>query len=270
MVDDSTLSGAPIPPAGGVGPEARTVDAGRGASWWVEAWRLFTPRIGTWLVIALILGAVVLVAGLVGMIPVLGQLVALASEVLWPVLIGGLMLGCRAIDRGNPLLVAHLAAGFSQRTAALVTAGAIYTGVLLVISIAIVAMMVAIFGVAILGVLSGTAEPAQTGVAFSSAVVAVLLGFLFFLLLLVPLVMAIWFAPALIMLGGMDAITAMKASFAGCARNIVAFLVYGVIFVVLAIVASIPFGLGWFVLAPVTIASIYASYCDIYEDRDSA
>ena len=269
MVDDATVSGAPIPPAGSVGPEARTLDAGRGASWWVEAWRLFTPRIGTWLIIALILGAVVLVAGLVGMIPVLGQLAALASEVLWPVLIGGLMLGCRAIDRGNPLLVTHLAAGFSQRTVPLVTAGAIYTGVLLVISIAIVAMMVAIFGVAILGVLSGTAEPSQTGVAFSSAVVAVLLGFLFFLLLLVPLVMAIWFAPALIMLGGMDAIPAMKASFAGCARNIVPFLVYGVIFIVLAIVASIPFGLGWFVLAPVTIASIYASYCDIYEDRDA-
>jgi len=63
----------------------RTVDVARVASWWVEAWRLFTPRIGTWLIIALILGAVVLVAGLVGMIPVLGQLAALASEVLWPV-----------------------------------------------------------------------------------------------------------------------------------------------------------------------------------------
>jgi hypothetical protein len=38
----------------------------------------------------------------------------------------------------------------------------------------------------------------------------------------------------------------------------------------LAIVASIPFGLGWFVLLPVTIASLYASYCDIFEDKDDA
>jgi uncharacterized membrane protein len=62
----------------------------------------------------------------------------------------------------------------------------------------------------------------------------------------------------------------MKASFAGCLRNVVPFLVYGVVGVLLAIVASIPFGLGWFVLLPVTIASLYASYCDIFEDKDDA
>ena len=35
----------------------------------------------------------------------------------------------------------------------------------------------------------------------------------------------------------------------------------------LAVVASIPLALGWFVLAPVFVASMYASYRDIfYED----
>ena len=270
MANEYSVSPPGTPPAGNLAPESRTVDAGRGASWWLEAWRLFTPRAGTWLLIALILCAVVLVGAILSLVPVLGQLAGLACEIVWPVLIGGLMLGCRAIDRGNPLLVGHLFAGFSQRTGPLLIAGAIYTGLLLLISVAIVGMMVAIFGTAILDVLAGSAEPTQTGVAFSSAVAAVLLGFLFFLLLLVPLVMAIWFAPALIMLGGTTAGMAMKASFGGCVRNIVPFLVYGVIFIVLAIIATIPFGLGWFVLAPVTIASIYASYCDIFEDRDSA
>jgi hypothetical protein len=33
---------------------------------------------------------------------------------------------------------------------------------------------------------------------------------------------------------------------------------------VLAILASIPFGLGWLVLGPVMICSVYASYRDIY------
>ncbi len=251
-------------------PESRGVGAGRGVAWWVEGWRLFTPSVGTWVLIALVLCGIILVAGLASMIPIIGQLVGLALEVVWPVLIGGLMLGCRAIDRGNPLLVAHLFAGFQQRTQSLIVAGAIYTGLLLVITVAIGAMMIAIFGVAILGVLTGTADPSQMGIAYSSAVVAVLLGFLFFLLLLLPLVMAIWFAPSLIMLGGVEATTAMKASFAGCLRNVVPFLVYGVVGAVLAIVATIPFGLGWFILAPVLVTSIYASYCDIYEDRDSA
>ena len=266
MADPSTA--AATPPATSAAPQSRSVGGGRGIAWWVEAWRLFTPSAGTWLLIALILCALVLVAGLVGMVPLLGQVVGLATEILWPVLIGGLMLGCRAIDRGNPLLVAHLFAGFTQRTGPLVIAGAIYTGLLILISIAIGGMMIAIFGVSILNVLTGSADPAQTGIAFGSAVIAVLIGFLFFLLLLLPLLMAIWFAPALIMLADAAPTDALKASFGGCARNVVPVLVYGAIGIVLAIVASIPFGLGWLVLAPVTIASIYASYCDIFEDKD--
>jgi uncharacterized membrane protein len=249
--------------------EARTVAAGRGLSWWVEAWRLFTPSVGPWIIVAVILCALALIASAASLIPVIGQLLALAGEILWPVLIGGLMLGCRAIDRGNPLLVAHLFAGFSQRTGPLIVAGAIYTGILIVISLAIGGMMVALFGVSILSVLMGSADPSQTGVAFSSAVVAVLLGFLFFLLLLVPLLMAIWFAPPLIMLAGLEPIAAMKASFGACVRNVVPFLVYGLIGLVLMVVATLPFGVGWIVLAPVMVASIYASYCDIFEDRDN-
>ena len=255
---------------GSPAPDSRIVAAGRGTAWWMEAWRLFTPNAGTWLLIALVCCGIVLAAGALGMVPLIGQLVGLAAEILWPVLVGGLMLGCRAIDRGNPLLVAHLFAGFRQRTLALVLAGAIYTGVLVLISIAIGGMMIAIFGVSILSVVTGATDPSQMGIAYGSAVVAVLLVFLFFLLLLLPLIMAIWFAPALIMLGGVAPVEAMKASFIACARNMVPFLVYSAIGIVLAIVASIPFGLGWLVLGPVMIASLYASYCDIFEDRDGA
>jgi uncharacterized membrane protein len=217
--------------------------------------------------ILVVLGAIV--ATLEKRVPVLGELVSLVMEILWPVVIGGLMLGCRAVDRGNPLLVAHLFAGFRQRTRDLVMVGAIYTGLLIVIVLVIGGMMLAIFGVEIFSALSDADTASPTGVAFTSAVIAVLLGCLFFLLLLLPLVMAIWFAPALIMLAGLSPVEAMKASFAGCLRNVVPFLVYGLIGVLLAIVASIPLGLGWFVLVPVAIASIYASYCDIFEDRDN-
>jgi uncharacterized membrane protein len=56
----------------------------------------------------------------------------------------------------------------------------------------------------------------------------------------------------------------MKASFMGCLKNILPFLVYGVIMFGLAIVASIPLALGWLVLGPMTIASVYTAYRDIY------
>ena len=78
--------------------------------------------------------------------------------------------------------------------------------------------------------------------------------------------MAVWFAPALVVLRGLEPWAAMKVSFCGCLRNVMPFLVYGLIGIVLAVVATIPFALGWLVLGPLTIASIYTSYCDIFED----
>jgi len=247
-----------------MGAEPRTVGPGRGADWWGEAWRLFTPAAGVWVLIGLILIAINVGASFV---PVVG---ALATQVLYPVFFGGLMLGCRALDRGNPLTVAHLFGGFTQRAGPLVIVGLIYAGLALVITLIVVGMMIALFGVSIFGMLTGALSASQTGVALENVVLAVLLGFLFFLLLLLPLVMAIWFAPALIMLGGLTPGAAMMASFNGCLRNVVPFLVYGLIGIVLAIVASIPFGLGWLILGPVAITSVYASYCDIFEDRDTA
>ena len=242
-------------------PEPRVVDAGRGVSWWTEGWRLFTPGVGVWLLIMIILICLHVVGAF---IPVVGSL---AMQILFPVFTGGLMLGCRAIDRGNPLTVGHLFGGFNQRTGSLVVVGLIYTGLAILIMAIVAGMMIAIFGVAILGMLTGAADPSQTGVALGSVVVAVLLGILFFLLLLLPLIMAIWFAPALVMLGGLSPGAAMKASFHGCLQNIIPFLLYGAVGIVLAIIATIPFGLGWFVLGPVAIASVYASYCDIFEDK---
>ncbi len=56
----------------------------------------------------------------------------------------------------------------------------------------------------------------------------------------------------------------MKTSFTACLRNIVPFLVYGVVIMVLSIVAAKPFGLGFLVLGPVVIASIYTAYRDIF------
>jgi uncharacterized membrane protein len=100
--------------------------------------------------------------------------------------------------------------------------------------------------------------------ATAGAVVTVLLAVLIAIALALPLVMALWFAPALVVFHELDAVAAMKASFTGCLRNIVPFLVYGIVGLLLAVVAMIPLGLGWLVLGPVLAASVYASYRDIY------
>ena len=70
----------------------RAVDAGRGAAWWSEGWRLFTPAVGPWILIVVIGFVLNLI---LAFIPVLGSI---ASHLLFPMLVGGLMLGCRAIE----------------------------------------------------------------------------------------------------------------------------------------------------------------------------
>ena len=258
----AAAAGAGTPPAGGPGPEPRAVAAGRGASWWSEGWRLFTPGFGMWILAVVIL---VLVNIGLNLVPVVGPL---ASQILFPVFAGGLMLGCRAVDRGNPLTLAHVFAGFSQRTGPLLVVGLIYTVLVIAVVVVVAVLLFLFFGAAVIGALAAAGDPSRLGFTLESMYLAVLVGALLFLALYLPVVMATWFAPALVMLGGAEPLAAMKLSFSGCLSNIVPFLLYGLVGILLAIVASIPLGLGWLVLAPVSVATIYASYCDIYEDKD--
>jgi uncharacterized membrane protein len=106
----------------------------------------------------------------------------------------------------------------------------------------------------------GDADPGQLLGAAMSALLAVLIA----LALMIPVLMAIWFAAPLVVFHQLGAIEALKSSFNACLRNIVPFLIYGLILLGLAIVASIPFGLGWLVLGPVLVASLYTAYRDIF------
>jgi uncharacterized membrane protein len=259
----------------GVNPlEPRVLGVGRGAAWWGEGWRLFTPSVGTWLLIAVI--GFVLFAGLslcsklLALLPLIGHPIAtFLFSALSVLLTGGLMIGCRSVDRGNTLTIGHMFAGFSQRTKPLLLLALIYTALLIAIAVLVALIMVALFGYAMLSTLASVMDPAELGIGLGTIVSAMLTAALLFLLLWLPVVMLVWFAPALIMLGGLEPWPAMLLSFRGCLKNFAPFLVYGAIGVGLAVVASIPVLLGWLVLYPVTVTTVYASYCDIFEDEDT-
>ena len=97
---------------------------------------------------------------------------------------------------------------------------------------------------------------AALGAGFFALVVGLLLGAL--------VAMAFWFAPALVVFRNLAPVDAAKASFAANLKNLFAFLVFGVIYLVAAIVASIPFGLGWIVLIPVSLLAVYVSSKDVF------
>jgi uncharacterized membrane protein len=86
-----------------------------------------------------------------------------------------------------------------------------------------------------------------------------------YLVLSLPLVMLGWFAPALVMLEGQGTWAALGHSFTGCLRNMLPFLVYGLVgLVVFPLLVAVTFGLGMLVLVPVGLLSVHAAYRDIF------
>ena len=246
----STAPGGASDPAFHVEGNARP--AGAGLDWWTQAWPLFTRQAGMWIGVIVVTFALMVVASLIPLV----QLVVL---LLGPVIAGGLMLGAREVDRGGALTIGHIFAGFSNHAGQLVLVGVIYL-VGMVVAGVIAALVTGVgIGTMMMGA-AGGGSPAAVAAGATSLMLAVLI----MLALILPLYMAIWFAPALVVFHRLGAMDAMKASFFGCLKNIVPFLVYGIVGLLLGIVASIPLGLGWLVLGPVLTASMYVGYRDIY------
>ncbi|HTM61669.1 MAG TPA: BPSS1780 family membrane protein [Burkholderiales bacterium] len=229
----------------------RGVPFENGWSWLAAAWSIFKRAAGVWIGMIIVLCLIYIV---LGVIPILGAIASLAAG---PVFTGGLMLASRTTDQGGEAQFTQLFGGFKHRFGPLVGVGVLY----LVGFAAILFIVMVVTGGSILTVINAT-----TPEEIMAAGAGLLLAALIFFALLIPLVMAVWFAPALIVFHDVGSIAAMKASFVGCLRNMLPFLLYGIVWFVASIVASIPLMLGWLVLGPVTAASIYTSYKDIYFD----
>ena len=227
----------------------RAVDAGHGWQWIVRAFDLFKKQPGMWILITL---GYFLIAILISLVPLLGSI---ANMLLYPVFGAGIMIGCRALEHDGNLEFAHLFAGFKQNTSDLVVVGLL---TLVGFMVVLVPMLVIVGGGSFLAAMRGDAA-AIAGVGLSFV-----LGSLVMLALSIPLYMAIWFAPSLVIFQNLKAVEALKTSFFACLKNIVPFLLYGVIALVLVVIAMLPFGLGLLVLIPVIFASIYTGYRDIF------
>lgn len=234
------------------------VDAGRGWGWIVEGWQLFAKAPGVWIVIMLIYLGISVVLSL---IPFVG---GLAYTLLMPVLVGGMLYGAAALARGETLEIAHLFRGFQdqERMGPLVLLGLIS-----VAGYVLMALVVMVFmgGGLMMGATldsTGTVVPpeAMGGLLAGAGLIALLIvltiGFL--------VGMALFYGVPLVMLGGQNAWPAAQDSVAASWINMLPLLVFGLIYLVLAVVAIIPFGLGLLILGPVTVGAVYASYQDVF------
>lgn len=236
--------------AGGFRLEGRAVDAGRSVEWLKRGWETFLKNPGMWIAVTVVAGVIMIV---LAMVPLLGQLAANFVGLLFA---AGLLLGCKSLAEGGDFRMDHLFAGFKQNTGNLVMVGIFYlVGLVVIAGVTFLIGGGAAFSGAMMGHVAGA------GMAVGGFFLAMLVA----LALMVPLAMAVWFAPALVVFRDVAPLEAMKASFAVCLKNLVPFLVYGVILFVLFFVAAIPFGLGLLVLLPVVIGAQYASYVDLFE-----
>ena len=235
--------------------DPRGVEAGRGTAWIGEGFATFKASPLNWVIITVLL---IVIQIILGLIPIIGQI---AGNIIWPLFIAGIMLGCAALDEGDDLTIGHLFAGFSAKPGPLLGLGAMYLVMLLGVGI-VVGILAAISGIGMAGLAGagGGGMPGGEAVAVGGILMLVLVAMGLFL----PVIMAIWFAPALMVLADKGVFESLKLSFVGCLKNIIPFLIYGIIALVLLIIGAIPFGLGWLVVIPLLWGSLYASYRDIY------
>jgi uncharacterized membrane protein len=237
--------------------QPRQVKATQGWAWIVQGFALFRKHPLIWIVLFLI-GALLLI--LLAFIPLLGPLLV---SLLFPVFFAGMMLGCRAIEAGEDLEIAHLFAGFKHNPVRLVSVG----GVNLVGQFLIFGVMVAMGPDKLEPIGANPQTPEATLRVLNQLAPALLSG----AALSVPLMMALWFTPALLGLHDIGPVAAIRLSFQACAQNALAFLLYGAIVMFLFLV-PIPFTLGVasLIVVPILIASVYTGYKDIFLPAESA
>ena len=236
----------PAPPFDG---RSRTVEASAPFEWIQLGWSIFMVTPGQWVVAALI----AIVAFAVMMIMWLpGQLLAC---LLTPVLMAGSLFMChRASTEGNCTLQ-DLAAGFKNRTNALML-----LGLLLVVATLLVHVIIFL----LLGSSIASALVMPNIVGLGMLLGGSLLALLLSSVMVVPLTMALWFAPALVFFNDMAPFDACKASFNACLKNILPFLILGLVLFVLSFIAALPVGLGFLILLPLWAGVLYASYQDVF------
>lgn len=236
--------------------EVRQVGAKQGLQWIVNGFYLFLKAPLAWI---LLCATLLLIAATLALIPMVGQFV---FTLLSPAFLAGLMIGCRALEQGEKLELSYLLAGFRKTPVPLITVGGVYlVGQVLILGVAM------LFGGSVMMDLlidgKRVDENELKGV-MSSGLTAMMVA----LALSIPLMMAAWFAPLLVVFKNMPALAAMQLSFSACLKNIIPLQLYTVTLVALAVIAAMPYGLGFFVLVPALFASLYASYEGIFVDTE--
>ena len=240
----------------------RKVEAGQGFRWVAEGFRLYRKNP---LLLSAAFGVLFGVVMALGLIPMVGGSL---SELASPLMVAGFMAAYRMLDEGKELELPNFLAGVQGPAIPLMTVGAVQLLGTLLIGQVMLAM--GFDPQAVMAAAQTEKDPAAMQAILNQSLPAVFTG----LLLFTPLIMATWFAPALILFGGARPATALGVSLKAVAKNWAAMLTNGLALgAVLFVSLLIPMLLGLLVAMPVLFGSLYASYQAIFavwSDEDAA
>jgi hypothetical protein len=226
----------------GAMPDIRSAHGTRGVEWLVGAARLFAKTPVNWALTTLIL---IVVGTLLCMLGPAWCGSALAA-LLGTVVVGRLMHTCQALD-GVRATAAHPEGG---ATAALWSLGLI--AAIMCISLSLILVLMGASNVVL-------------SLAYPTALLQVL-GWKLALVAVLALLMsmALWLAPALVVLQGVAPVRAIRMSFAATLRNLLPYLVYNLLLMLLCIAAAVPFFAGMLVVIPMLFCGSYLAYKDLF------
>lgn len=216
--------------------------------WLATGWQIFLASPGIWIMQTVILIAIL---AALGFVPLIGWA---AAPVALPMLAAGMLAGVGAVQRKQTLRVDHLFDGLRHRTGELLLLGAFHlAGALAAALIATVVGGSAVLTGMLVGALAG-AGVAAGGLMF---------GILVFTVLWALLIMALCFAPALVLLDAVPPLEAMRLSARACFANLLTFIVLAAMLYVLVWIAMLPAGLGMLVLVPVIAGTLHAAWVQV-------
>ena len=233
-------------------PNGRVRPAGAGARWIGDAWRLLKARPGQW-ALALLLMFVAWIV--LSMIPLVGFFMQLAV----PFAIAGIALVADEQRRTGSFEVGTLLGGFKQQAGRLLAVGGLMMAAYIVIGI-FVAVAIGIDFIR----MAGAGSP-DFSILFS---LKNLLVILICIALMLPVGMAVYLAPQLIVLHNVPAVEAMKMSLFGTLKNILAGLVFAIVSLALVLVSMIPLFLGLLISIPILVITNYTVYRDIFVEEN--
>jgi hypothetical protein len=230
-------------------PNGRTCPAGNGWEWIVEGWRIFkTAPLMFWVALLICMMVYIVMA----IIPIVNFVVSITL----PLFVAGFGSCARSALRDGNFEVGQVFDGCRNRLGTQLLCGLIYFALIVGVFF-VVAMGLGASGL-FTAMMGGKLDPAAFG---PSMVIAICL----IAIASIVIYSAFAFAPFLIHEHEqLSAPAAMMMSFKACFKNIGSGFIFFLAIIVLSIVATIPLGLGWLVLIPVSYLAFYAAYRDIF------